>query len=172
MKSRSRYLVRGLVLVGLAIFLSLSVSAQRRPYRMTDQQVAQLVPAGFYFHGQAAATQMRNAGAVRFGDDRYVIAGMVDTSGYSADVRASYEGFLIADLPIKINGSRLGVGAYGFGFTDDGKLHVMNIAGDQILSVSTAKDPGLRRPRPLMMMVDNGGARLYSGRQYVSITAE
>ena len=166
------YLFRTIALVAIAIFLLLSVSAQRRPYRMTDQQVAQVVPSGFYFHGQVAATQMRNATATRFGDDRYVIAGMVDTSAYSADIRASYEGFLIADLPIKINGSRLGVGAYGSGFTDDGKLHVMNIGGDQILSVSTAKDPGLRRPRPLMMTLDNGSARLYSGRQYVSITAE
>jgi surfactin synthase thioesterase subunit len=139
---------------------------------MTDQQVARIVPAAFYFQGQSAPTQMRNATAMRLGEDRHVIAGLVDTTGYAADVRAKYEGFLITDLPITINGEALEIGAYGFGFSNDGKFSVMNIAGDQLLSVATTKDNALKRPRPLMMAESDSGIRLYSGKDYVVIAAK
>jgi len=115
---------------------------------------------------------MRNATATRFGEDRHVIAGLVDTSGYAADVRAKYEGFLITDLPITINGEALEIGAYGFGFSNDGKFSVMNVAGDQLLSVATTKDNALRRPRPLMMAESDSGIRFYSGKDYVVIAAK
>ena len=114
---------------------------------------------------------MRNSDATNFGNDRYVLAGLVDTSGYSSDVREKYQGFLITDLPITINGARLGIGAYGFGFTADGKLNVMDTAGNELLSVSTTRDNALRRPRPLMMMESGNGVRLYNGKDYAVIEA-
>ena len=76
---------------------------------------------GFYFQGLSAPTQMRNSAAARFGADRYVISGLVDTSGYSADVRAKYVGFLITDSAITLNGESLPSGAYGFGFATERK---------------------------------------------------
>lgn len=172
MKSRVRSVILAIILVSIVCSLPLSSRAQRRPYRMTDQQVARIVPAAFYFQGQSAPTQMRNATAMRLGEDRHVIAGLVDTSGYAAEVRAKYEGFLITDLPITINGEALGIGAYGFGFSNDGKFSVMNIAGDQMLSVATTKDNALKRPRPLMMAESDNGIRLYSGKDYVVIAAK
>jgi len=131
-----------------------------------------VVPPGFYFQGLTAPTQMRNSAAARFGTRRYVIAGMVDTSGYAADIRARYEGFLITDSPITINGSDLGVGAYGFGFSNDGKLNILDLSGNEILSVSTTKDNQLRRPRPLMMTKVQNNIRLYSGKDYAVISAK
>jgi hypothetical protein len=101
-----------------------------------------------------------------------VIAGMVDTSGYAADVRAKYEGFLITDSPITINGSQLGTGAYGFGFSNNGKLNILNLAGNEILSVSTTRDTRLKRPRPLMMSRAGNGVRFYSGKDYAVIEAK
>ena len=101
-----------------------------------------------------------------------MIAGLVDTSGYSADVREKYQGFLITDSPITINGSDLGTGAYGFGFSKDGKLNVLDLAGNEILSVSTTKDEQMRRPRPLMMTKSGDGIRLYAGRDYAQIEAK
>jgi hypothetical protein len=115
---------------------------------------------------------MRNSAAARFGASRYVIAGFVDTSGYAAEVRARYEGFLITDSAITINGSELGVGAYGFGFTNDGKLNILDLAGKEILSVSTTKDTQLKRPRPLMMTKSGDGIRLYAGKNYAEIAAK
>jgi hypothetical protein len=131
-----------------------------------------VVPPGFYFQGLTAPTQMRNSAAARFGTRRYVIAGMVDTSGYAADIRARYEGFLITDSPITINGSDLGIGAYGFGFSNDGKLNILDLSGNEILSVSTTKDNQLRRPRPLMMTKVQNNIRLYSGKDYAVISAK
>lgn len=56
---------------------------------------------------RVALTLMRSSAAARFDTDRYVICGLVDTSAYSADVRANYVGFLIADAPITLNGKSL-----------------------------------------------------------------
>lgn len=172
MTSRIPSVILAIILLTIVCSLPLSSRAQRRPYKMTDQQVARIVPAAFYFQGQSAPTQMRNATAMRLGEERHVIAGLVDTTGYAADVRAKYEGFLITDLPITINGEALEIGAYGFGFSNDGKFNVMNIAGDQLLSVATTKDNALKRPRPLMMAESDNGIRFYSGKDYVVIVAK
>src|SRR5260370_11614574 len=131
--------------------LPLIVRAQDSATVLAGAELTRVVPPGFYFEGLSAPTQMRNTAAARFGSKRYVIAGLVDTAGYAADVRAKYEGFFITDSPIKINGSELGVGAYGFGFGDNGKMQILDLAGNQVLTVSTTKDAELNMRRQLMM---------------------
>lgn len=149
-----------------------AVVAQQGATILTGTELTRVVPTGFYFQGLSAPTQMRNAAAARFGTDRYVISGLVDTSGYSADVRAKYVGFLITDSPITLNGESLPAGAYGFGFATQGKLTVMDLAGKDLLSVAVTNDKDLKRPRPLMMSADPGGVRLYNGKDYVVIAAK
>jgi hypothetical protein len=78
---------------GLAVLLvvcsaPLLVAAQGSVTVLAGAELSRVVPPGFYFQGLSAPTQMRNAAAARFGDNRYVIAGLVDTSGYAAEVRA------------------------------------------------------------------------------------
>ena len=172
MKPWTRGLLIGIVSLTVIASLPLFAAAQDRLVILSGPELARTVPSGFYFQGLSAPTQMRNSAAAQFGNDRRVIAGLVDTSGYSADVRSRYEGFLITDSDISINGETLSTGAYGFGFSNDGKLTVMNLAGKEILSVSTTRDKALRRPRPLMMSSAGNGARLYSGRDYVVIAAK
>lgn len=137
------------------------------PVVLTGAQLTRVVPTGFYFEGQSAPTQMRNTAAARFGEKRHVIAGLVDTSGYSADVRAKYEGFFITDSTIKIGDEELSAGAYGFGFTEDSKFNLFDVGGRKILSVGTVDDRVIKRPRPLLMTKDGAQVRLYSGRSYV-----
>jgi hypothetical protein len=149
---------------------AITVLAQDAPVILTGAQLAHVVPPGFYYVGQSAPTQMRNSAAARFGANRYVVAGLVDTSGYSADVRATYEGFLITDSSVRVQDSELNVGAYGFGFTDDGKLNIYDVGGHPVLTVTTERDAQLRRPRPLMMQKAAASVRLYSGRNYVVIS--
>src|ERR1041384_4560640 len=139
---------------------------------LTGAELTRVVPTGFYFQGLSAPTQMRNSAAARFGKDRYVISGLVDTSGYSADVRAKYVGFLITDSAISLNGESLPPGAYGFGFATEGKMTVMDLSGKDLLSVRVTNDKALRRPRPLMLAADPGGVRLYAGKDYVVIAAK
>jgi hypothetical protein len=149
-----------------------SALAQESATVLTGADLTRVVPTAFYFQGLSAPTQMRNTAAARFGKDRYVISGLVDTSGYSADVRAKYVGFLITDSTITLNGESLPAGAYGFGFATEGKLTVMDVGGKDLLSVAVTKDNELRRPRPLMMAADASGIRLYNGKDYVVIAAK
>ena len=161
-----------LLLLASALVSASAAGAQGNdPVILAGAQLARVVPTGFYFEGQSAPTQMRNSAAARFGERRFVIVGMVDTSGYSADVRAKYEGFFITDSPVRVGEEELGAGAYGFGFTDDSKFNLFDVGGRQVLSVGTTSDRVLRRPRPLMMTKDGAQVRLYSGRSFVTIAA-
>ena len=168
MKNLLKHLSLALALLAIAG----SATAQDRPTILAGAELTRVVPTGFYFQGLSAPTQMRNSAAARFGTTRFVIAGLVDTSGYSADVREKYVGFLITDSEITLNGTSLPAGAYGFGFATEGKMTVMDLAGKDLLSVSITNDTALRRPRPLMMAADPGGVRLYNGKNYVVIAAK
>jgi hypothetical protein len=157
-----------LVVLGALLALPTTVASQEAVRILQGPELTRVVPPGFYFKGLSAPTQTRNSAAVRNGD-RYVVAGLVDTSGYAADVRAKFEGFFITDSAITVGGSDVATGAYGFGFTNDGKLNLLDLAGNEVLSVSTTKDTALRRPRPLMLMKSTDEIRLYNGRNYVVI---
>jgi hypothetical protein len=159
-------------LIAALLLAAGSVVAQEQPAVLAGAELTRVVPTSFYFQGLSAPTQMRNSAATRFGKDRHVICGLVDTSGYSADVRAKYVGFLITDSPITLNGESLQPGAYGFGFANEGKLTVMDVGGKDLMSVSITNDTDLKRPRPLMMTADAKGVRLYNGKNYVVIAAQ
>lgn len=175
MKNRTTNPIKGLITAFVALLIVYSMvpalAAQDSVTVLTGAELTRIVPPGFYFQGLSAPTQMRNAAAARLGTNRYVIAGMVDTSGYAADVREKYQGFLITDSPVRIGGSELPSGAYGFGFASDGKFIVLDLSGKEVFSTSSENDKGLKRPRPLMMSKGGSGVRLYSGRNYVTIIA-
>ena len=165
-------LLKHFSLIAALLLVAGSAVAQERAAILTGVELTRVVPTSFYFQGLSAPTQMRNAAAARFGKDRYVISGLVDTSGYSADVRAKYVGFLITDSAISLGGESLPPGAYGFGFATEGKMTVMDLSGKDLMSVAITNDKDLKRPRPLMMTADGGGVRLYNGKNYVSIAAQ
>ena len=158
--------------VALIMFLVLAAMAQTPVVVLSGTDLTRVVPTSFYFEGQSAPTQMRNAAAARFGDKRHVIAGLVDTSGYSSEVRAKYQGFFITDSSITVGTQQLGAGAYGFGFSDDGKFNLFDVGGNAVTSAAATKDAALKRPRPLMMVKEKEELRLYAGRNYVTIAAK
>ena len=165
-----------IALLTLLVF-SMPVLAQSVPdVETTDKvlsgpELTRVVPTSFYFQGQSAPTQMRNSAAVRI-NGHFVIVGLVDTSGYSAEIRARYQGFFITDSAITVGGESLATGAYGFGFTNDGKFNILDLGNIQVLSVAATNDKALKRPRPLMMTMDGSSVRLYAGRDYVVIAAK
>jgi hypothetical protein len=177
MKRPQKIFINSLALFIVALVMAVPVLAQNVPSVRTTNEVltgaalTRVVPTSFYFEGQAAPTQMRNSAAARI-NGRYVIAGMVDTSGYSAEIRARYQGFFITDTAITIAGESLPTGAYGFGFSNDGKFNIFDVGNNQVLSVSSTNDKALRRPRPLMMTMDGANVRLYAGRDYVVIAVK
>lgn len=155
--------------LSLLLTLHASSKAQDAPGVLTGAELSRVVPTSFYFQGQSGPTQMRNSAAARLAAKRYVVAALVDTSGYSSEVRGVYEGFIITDSAITIGGSKLETGAYGFGFSSDGKMNIFDVGGKKLMSVDAQKDQALKRPRPLMMAMTGDGLRLYSGRNYVTV---
>lgn len=141
------------------------------PKVLTSAELTRLIPASFYFEGQSAPVQMRNSAAARLGANKHVMAGLVDTSGYAAATRAKCQGFLTAELPVKINGKEANAGSYGIGFAD-GKMNLYDLGGNLISTTATTTDSALRRPRPLMMVKVADGIRLYAGREYVLISGK
>ena len=157
------------VTVGFVLFLLPVALEAQEGVILTKDQLSQVVPSGFYFDGKSAATQMYNATAVQFGEKRHVIAALVDTSGYATDVREKVEGFLIADLAVKIGGKDLSVGSYAFGFTKEGTLNVFDLSGAQLFSVKGTRDSAMRAPRPLAIVKGADGIRLYRGKDFVIV---
>ena len=170
MTQRLKALTKAVLILSVVVFPLAAARAQGGVVILEGAQLTHVVPTSYYFEGQSAPTQMRNTAAAKFGNDRYLIVGLVDTSGYSSDVRAKYQGFFITDSPVNVGGQQLGTGAYGFGFTDDGHLNILDLGGRQVLSAPTKKDTEIKRPRPIMFTADAGGIRFYSGRDYAVIS--
>ena len=101
-----------------------------------------LMPASVYYKGQSATTQLRNSGGVKFADGSFVLATLVDTSGYSTDVQAKYQAYFITEMPIKIGGQSLPAGVYGIGFIAGDKFVVTDVGAHDLMTVSSANDDG------------------------------
>jgi hypothetical protein len=131
----------------------------------TDMQ--KLMPASVFYRGQLAPTQLRNSGGVKFSDGFFVLAGLVDTSGYSTGVQAKYQAYFITEVSLKVGGENLPAGVYGVGFVGD-KFVVTDVGAHDVLTVNAGDDAGMKRPMPLQVVADPGGGfRLYAGRKYV-----
>ncbi len=134
-------------------------------------EAAKVLPGAVFFRGQSASVQGRNSGGIKFGDGMYVLAALVDTSGYTTSVQQKYQAYFITEAPIEINGHPLAPGAYGVGFVGS-NFGVMDIGAHDLFSVAATRDAGLKRPTPLQVIA-NGAAgryRLYEGREFVVIS--
>lgn len=157
----------------LCAFVSMpgSAMAQAADKVLTPADVQKLVPERVWYKGQAAPSQTRNSGGVKFADGSYMLATLVDTSGYSSDVQAKYQAYFITEAALKIGGQSLPAGIYGVGFIGDNKLVVTDVGGHDLLTVDSSNDTAMTRPRPLQVVADPaGGFRLYAGRRYVTVS--
>jgi hypothetical protein len=159
-----RRIASGLAL-GVALFLG--TAQAQGPVILSGDELSKVVPSNFYFEGQIGPTQMRNAAAVRFGANHHFVAALVDTSGYASGIRSKYEGLLIADAKVSLGGTELGIGAYGFGVTEDGKMNIFDIGGNRLHTIAAPRDAQLQSPRPLAIVKSGNELRLYRGRNYV-----
>jgi hypothetical protein len=155
----------------LAASLLLSAT-EPSPGVLSVEDVKRVVPPSYFFRGQSASVQLRNSAGFRTADGKLVLAGFVDTSGYSTDVAEKYQGFLITEVKLNIEGSQLPPGEYGFGFSKDGKFLVMDVGGNDLFSVASHLDENLHRPVPLTIVADQGSYRLYAGKKWVSLKVQ
>jgi hypothetical protein len=130
---------------------------------------AKIFPERVFFRGQAASVQMRNTGGVHFADDLYVLAGLVDNSGYSTGIKEKYQGYLLNEVTLEVGGQTLKPGAYGFGFLSGDKFVVMDLGANDVLQSGSQHDAELKRPVPLQVLASSteGTYRLYAGRNYI-----
>jgi hypothetical protein len=151
---------------------SLVSAQQAKPGALNADALKKVVPAAYFFRGQSAEVQLRNSAGFRLPDGNLVLAGLVDTSGYAADVAAKYQGFLITEVKLNIEGSALAPGQYGFGFSKDGKLLVMDVGANDLLNVTAHLDEHLAHAVPLKIVEDGGAYKLYAGKKWVSLRPE
>ena len=154
----------------LVVLVSLAL-AQAGAQILTGEQVKKVAPNSYYFAGQSAAVQVRNTAGLKNSGGKVVLAGLVDTSGYSTAIQEKYQGFLITETKLSFDGATLDPGEYGFGFKD-GKFIVMNVAATDLFSIASANDDQLKHPVPLKFEKDGAGYRLYAGRKYVVVKAD
>jgi len=157
-------------MMGLAVMVALALTPASAQV-LTADQVKKAAPSSFFFAGQSAAAQLRNTAGVKNSAGKLALAGLVDTSGYATAIAEKYQGFLITETKLSFDGATLDPGAYGFGFKD-GKFTVMNVAGTDVLSISSQNDDKIQHPVPLKFEKDGAGYRLYAGRKYVSVKVD
>jgi hypothetical protein len=149
---------------------SMSSFAQGSATVLKPADMQKLLPPSVFYRGQIATTQQRNSSGIKFADGFYVVASLVDTSGYSTGIAAKYQAYLITEVPIKIGGHSLAAGAYGIGFIANDKFIVTDLGAHDVFTVPSSNDAGLQRPMPLQILADkSAGFRLYAGRAYVTL---
>lgn len=139
---------------------------------LTAAELKQLVPTNVFFQGQTAPTQLRNSAGFRTSGGKLVFTFLVDTSGYASDVAQKYQGYLITEVPLTLEGKKIQPGSYGVGFPADGSFHVMDVGGNDLATAPAHTDSQLHRPVPLQITKSGGEYRLYFGRRYVQLQAE
>ncbi len=129
---------------------------------------SKLFPDKVFFRGQVAPVQARNTAGVRYADGFFVLAGLVDNSGYSSGIREKYQAYFITEVTLEIGGQSLKPGAYGVGFLDADKFIVMDLGANDLFTVSSKKDADIKHPVPLQVLAADAGAyRFYKGRDFV-----
>jgi hypothetical protein len=166
---KMRFTILGGVLVAL---LGTSLAQKASKHVLSSDEVKKAVPEEYFFRGQKAPVQLRNAVGFQLADGKMALAALVDASGYSTAIQQKYQGLFITETKLSIGGTILPPGQYGFGFTADGKFVVMDVSNRDVLSAATQTDAALQRAVPLKLVEDGAGYKLYSGKKWVGIKAE
>jgi len=139
---------------------------------LTSDELKKAVPAEYFYRGQKAPVQLRNAVGFQSADGKMMLAALVDSSGYSTAIQQKYQGLLITETKLTIGGATLPPGQYGFGFSANGRFMVMDVANSDVLEAAAETDQALKRPVPLKLVEDNGAYKLYAGKKWVAIKSE
>jgi len=146
---------------------------------VTGKAFDSAMPKDFYLEGNAIPTEKRNAALVKTPAGARVLFALIDTTGYSSEIKKKYIGMIIAEGGVSVCGAALGVGSYGFGLdkpapssNDDAHFNIYNQAGEKVGDCASKKDSALKLPRPLQVVLTQGSpARLYLGRYSLELGA-
>jgi len=161
-----------LAVLGLVALVSALAVGQAAKHVLNAEELKKAVPAEYFFRGQKAPVQLRNAVGFQGADGKMMLAALVDASGYSTGIQEKYQGMLITEVKLTVGGAELAPGQYGFGFHADGKFMVMDVGNNDVTSAPYQTDAGLQRPVPLKLVEDGAGYKLYAGKKWVGIKVE
>jgi len=173
--------VYGLIyLAAVAIVLAWSAGparAQAGFEHIVGKAFDSAMPKDFYLEGNAIPTEKRNAAMLKTPAGARVLLAIMDTTGYSSQIKQKYMGMLITEGKLSVCGQALGVGSYGFGMdkpattsSEDAKFFVYDQAGAKVGECAAQKDAKIAQPKPLQVVVGKGGpAKLYLGRYVVEL---
>ncbi len=156
----------------ILILLASAWAQQASKHILSVDEVKKATPTEYFYRGQKAPVQLRNAVGFQLADGKMTLAALVDASGYSTAIQQKYQGLLITESKLDIGGSTLPPGQYGFGFAADGKFVVMDVANTDVLSVPYQTDQALQRAVPLKLVADGDDYKLYAGKKWIAIKAE
>jgi len=169
---RTSSLGQGLICFLVLLVAVFSPAQQPAAGTLDAEALKKIVPATYFFRGLSAPVQLRNSAGFRAADGMLTLAGLVDTGGYASDIQEKYQGFLIAEEKLRVEGSDLPAGAYGFGFEKDGKFLVMDVGAHELFSVPFHTEQNLPRAVPLQIVADQDSYRLYAGKKYVTLKVQ
>jgi hypothetical protein len=135
------------------------------------------VPTDFYLVGEHIPVEKRNATVLKNAAGKRVVLGLIDTSGYSSQIKQKYTGMLITETKLSVCGNTIGVGSYGFGLdrpaptsNADAQFRIYDQAGVKVGECAAKKDDSVKQPRPLAVTTAKAGpAKLYLGKYFVEI---
>lgn len=156
----------------LLMFATSAVCQQASKHVLTSDELKKAVPAEYFFRGQKAPVQVRNAVGFQLSDGKMTLAALVDASGYSTAIQQKYQGMLVTETKLSIGDSTLPPGQYGFGFTADGKFLVMDVANKDVLSTPSQTEQALQHAVPLKLVEDGSAYKLYAGKKWIGIKPE
>ena len=129
----------------VAVLVTTVLAQKATQHLLTADELKTVVPSEFFFRGQKAPTQLRNATGFQTADGKIAFAAMVDVSGYSTAIQEKYQGMLVTESKLNIGGSQLAPGEYGFGFTADRFYTAKTVSADS--RVATPKNAAEYRQR-------------------------
>jgi hypothetical protein len=157
--------------LGVAAFLAVLPLPAQAQEKLEGKALDSAVVKDFYLEGNAIPVQKRNTVALKGTDGKRMVFGLLDTTGYSAEIQAKYAGMLILERKATVGGTALAAGAYGFGLhkptppEGPGHLMVYDVGGAKVAEAPAQYDKALAQPQPLQFT--NG--RLYVGRHWVEV---
>ncbi len=157
-----------LAVLAALIFVTLAAVAQSK-HLLSAEELKKVVPTEYFYRGQKAPVQLRNAAGFQTADGKMAIAALVDASGYSTAIQQKYQGLLITEVKLSIGGTSLPPGQYGFGFTADGKFMVMDVANGDVLNVPSQSESAMQHAVPLKLEAAGDFYKLYAGKKWVGI---
>ena len=124
--------------LGVAALLAVVPAPAQAQEKLEGKAFDSAVVKDFYLEGNAIPVQKRNTVVLKGTDGKRMVFGLLDTTGYSAEIQAKYVGMMIVERKTTVGGTALAPGAYGFGLRKPtppegpGHLMIYDVGGTKV----------------------------------------